>query len=58
MADNNGGSATPFLAFLVGGLIVAVAVLGVFVVNGSHPWGPANPAKVAINVKTPAPKHP
>ncbi|MBI3678724.1 MAG: hypothetical protein HY243_19100 [Proteobacteria bacterium] len=58
MADNNGGSATPFLAFLVGGLIAAVAVLGVFVANGSHPWGPANPTKVAINVKPLVPKHP
>jgi hypothetical protein len=58
MAENNGSSATPFLAFLVGGLIAAVAVLGVFVANGGHPWGPANPAKVAINIKGQTAKHP
>jgi len=32
--DSGGGGATPFLAFLVGGLIVAVVVLGFFMYNG------------------------
>lgn len=53
MAENSGTGATPFLAFLVGGLIVAVAVLGFFVLNGGHLWGSPDTAKISVDVKTP-----
>jgi hypothetical protein len=58
MADNSGGGATPFLAFLVGGLIVAVVALGFFMFNGQHAGNSVNvPSHVSLNVKTP-PSHP
>jgi len=58
MADNSGGSnGTPFLAFLVGGLVVAVVALGFFMYNG-HGGNSVNvPSHLSLNVKTPA-SHP
>ena len=51
--DSGGGGATPFLAFLVGGLIVAVVVLGFFMYNG-HGGGTATvPSHISMNIKTP-----
>ncbi len=50
MAQNSGSSSTPWLAFLVGALVVAVAVIGYFVYAGGaatkpeldlqHQWAP------------------
>ncbi len=50
MADSS-SSATPWLAFLVGGLVVVVAVIGFLVYSGQ---GPANTKTVDINVRPPA----
>ena len=57
MAENGGGGATPFLAFLVGGLIVAVVVLGFFVYTGHQNNAPNVPSHLTLNV-TPALRHP
>lgn len=59
MADNSGGGgATAFLAFLVGGLVVAAVVLGLFVYNG-HQASTNVPSHISLNVKTPStPTHP
>ena len=59
MADNSGGGgATPFLAFLVGGLIVAVVAMGFFMFNGQHAGNAVNvPSHLSLNVKTPS-SHP
>jgi len=51
MADN-GPNGTPFLAFIVGALIVAVAVLGFFMYTGGH-FSANNPSQVAVNIHTP-----
>jgi hypothetical protein len=58
VADNSGGGgATPFLAFLVGGLIVAVVALGFFAFNG-HSGNSVNvPSHLSLNVRPPA-SHP
>jgi len=60
MADNtdSGRGATPWLAFLVGGLLVAVAGLGVFMFTGGHLGmpGAGSPTHMDITVKAPA-KH-
>ena len=52
--DPGGGGATPFLAFLVGGLLVAVAVLGFFMYNGHNGTAAFPPSHVSLNIKTPA----
>ncbi len=60
MADNSGGNGgTPILAFLVGGLIVAVVAVGFFMANGQHGGGNnVNvPSHLSLNVKPPA-SHP
>ena len=60
MADNNGPSVTPFLAFIVGALIVTVVVLGFFMYTGGH-FGTNNPSQVAVNIhapKVPSPTKP
>lgn len=50
MATGNSGGATPFLAFLVGGLIVVVAVIVYFMYTGGH-----TPAKqLDVDIKAPA----
>ena len=58
MADNSGGgNGTTFLAFLVGGLIVAVVAMGFFMYSG-HGGNAVNvPSHLSLNVKTPA-SHP
>jgi hypothetical protein len=53
MADitsNASGGATPWLAFLLGAVIVALGVLGFFVFSG-HKIGPSAPS---INVTMPS----
>jgi hypothetical protein len=50
--DSGGGGATPFLAFLVGGLIVAVVVLGFFMYNG-HGGSSSVPSHISMNIKAP-----
>jgi len=55
MADNSrGDGASPVLALLVGGLIVAVAVLGYFTLTG-HQESPGTPSHITMNIKTPTP---
>lgn len=57
MADstNTNGGATPWLAFLIGGLLVAVAVLGFFMFTGGHFGAPqaGNPTHLNVTVKAP-----
>ena len=59
MADNSrGDGASSVLALLVGGLIVAVGVLGYFTLTGHQQGG--TPSHITMNIKTPAapPPHP
>lgn len=50
MATENSGGATPLLAFLVGGLIVVVAVIAYFMYTGGQ-----TPAKqIDVNIKAPS----
>jgi hypothetical protein len=61
MADNTTGSgSTTFLAFLVGGLLIAVAAGGFFLFGGGHLLHTGNqsalPSHVAISV-APSPSH-
>jgi hypothetical protein len=53
MADNSDDGGTVFLAFLAGGLIVAVVVLGLFVFNGHAGNGSSStfPTHLTFNVK-------
>jgi hypothetical protein len=56
MAEGSGNSSTPWLAFLVGGLLVVVAVIGWFVWSGQS--APARQVDVTIeapNLPRPAP---
>lgn len=46
-----------FLAFIVGGLIVAVAVIGWFLYTGGRPAMPETP-EVNLDINVPAPKLP
>jgi hypothetical protein len=57
MAEESGGGATPWLAFLVGGLIVVVAVIAFFVYRGGAPQ-PAMPKSVDVNLNMPKPTLP
>ena len=53
MAESSGSGATPWLAFIVGGLLVVVAVIGYFVYSGGGM--PAAPDKsVEVNIKAPS----
>lgn len=47
-----GNSATPWLAFLVGGLIVIVAVIGYFMYTGNSPK-PTVPETVNVDISAP-----
>ncbi len=50
MAEGTGNSrSTPWLAFLVGGLIVVVAVIGYFMDTGQS----ATPRQVDVNIEAP-----
>ena len=53
MAETPRSSATPWLAFLVGGLIVAVAVIGYFMYAGGGPAKPELPSSVNVDVNVP-----
>jgi hypothetical protein len=52
MADGNSGGGNTFLAFLVGGLIVVVAVLGYFMMSG-HGVGSSASKSVDVNISAP-----
>jgi hypothetical protein len=54
MAENGGRGAMPFVAFLVGGLIVAVVVMGFFVYTGRGGDTNAVPSHLSLNVKAPS----
>ena len=51
MAQSKGGGATPFLAFLVGGLLVVVVVIGLAVFGGA--FRPA-PRDLDVSLQAPA----
>lgn len=54
MADNSGGGGTSALAFLVGGLLVAVVVLGFVMYSGGHMGGSPTvsvPSHMSVDVK-------
>ena len=53
MAQNAGNSSTPWLALLVGGLIVAVAVIAYFVYAGGGAPKPAIPENVNVDINLP-----
>jgi hypothetical protein len=50
MAARDGGGATPLLAFLVGGLVVVVAVIAYFMYTGNS----APTKQLDVNIKAPA----
>lgn len=52
MAQNSGSGATPWLAFLIGGLLVAVAVIAYFVYGGGTSK-PSMPESVNVDVNLP-----
>jgi hypothetical protein len=54
MAEDNGQGAMPFLAFLVGGLIVAVVVVGFFAYTGHDGHTNVAPSHLSLNAKTPS----
>ena len=51
MSENSGGGATPVLAFIVGGLLVVVAVIAFMMYSGGMPGGDAK--TVDVNIKAP-----
>ncbi len=56
MADNSEGGGTSMLAFLVGGLMVAVVVLGFFMYSRGHLGAPSpTTAHFDVHVKAPSP---
>lgn len=52
MADDNNGGSNSFLAFLVGGLLIAVVGLGIFMYTGGH-FGTSEGSKLSVDVNTP-----
>lgn len=52
MADNSGNGATPVLAFIVGGLLVLVAVIAFFMYSGGG-FGGGDTKSVDVNIKAP-----
>lgn len=56
MAESTSGGATPWLAFLIGGLIVAVALIGWFVYSGQS--AAPKPADMTLSVNVPKPDVP
>jgi hypothetical protein len=55
MASDTGSGGNTFLGFMVGGLIVVVAIIGFFMFTGGHLNLNNNPApSVNLNVHTPA----
>jgi len=56
MSDNAGGGGNTALAFLVGVLLVAVVVLGLFMYTGGRIGAPApDTAHFDVHVKAPSP---
>ncbi len=53
MADPHRSGATPWLALLVGGLIVAFAVLGYFLYSSAGRVEPRLPAAIDIDINVP-----
>ena len=54
-STDNGNGATPWLAFLVGGLLVAVLAMGFFAYTGGKLAAPTQESsKIEFNVKPPA----
>ena len=53
MAEGSGSRSTPLLAFLVGGVVVVVAVIGWFVWSGRTPA--PDPGSLSIDLKVPTP---
>ena len=53
MADPHRSGATPWLALLVGGLIVALAVLGYFLYSSAGRVEPRLPAAIDIDINVP-----
>ena len=53
MADSSGRGASPILAFLVGGLLVAVVALSLFVYSGGAPQSPRS-MDVKMSLPTPS----
>ena len=51
MAENSGGGGTPVLAFIVGGLLVVVAVLAFVMYSGGMPGGETK--SLDVNIKAP-----
>jgi hypothetical protein len=54
MADSGGGGGNAFLAFVVGGLLVVVAVFGFFMFTGGHLSMQNSQPSVNLTVKPPA----
>ena len=50
-----GGGGTAFLAFIVGALLLGVAIVGFFMWDGYKSGGGGAPAKTDIHITTPAP---
>jgi hypothetical protein len=53
MAGNGPRGAMPFLAFLVGGLVVAIVVVGFFMYSGYGRPDGRIPSHLSLNVKGP-----
>lgn len=54
MAEGNGGGGNSGLAFIVGGLLVVVAVIAFFMFSrGQAPEAPSIPEQVDVNVNLP-----
>lgn len=51
MAEESGSGATPWLAFLVGGLLVIVAIIAFVMYSGGG--APAPTKSVDVNIKAP-----
>jgi hypothetical protein len=54
MAENESQRSSTGMAFVVGGLVVAVVVIGYFVLGGEMPGS----SKVDVNINAPAPTAP
>ena len=55
MAENARSGGSPVLAFIVGGLVVAVAVIGFLVYSGGGGSKPEMPKSVDVDVSLPKP---
>lgn len=52
MAESSGNGATPWLAFLIGGLVIAIAVIA-FVAYGGGRQAASVPAQVSLDINLP-----